>query len=183
MSEMREVKIRNLSHETIINIQLAVRGPPSPPASVIPAVDQSPPASGRREEANNDGAGNLDDQSTRGEAEDARCRSNSGDDGVKAEDIRSSSGDVSGDYGRTAGDSGDDLGEDGGDLGGVSAENVVLLDASGGVVTGEDDGDPDSDVATSGAPVSDIGNRVEGPIDVEETVFRSTDIRLRDLEF
>ena len=119
MSEMREVKIRNLCHETIINIQLAVKGPPSHPASVIPAVDQSPPASGGREEANNDGAGNLDDQSTRGEAEDAR--SSSGDDGVEAEDIRSSSGDDSGDYDRTAGDSGDDLGEDGGDLGGVSA--------------------------------------------------------------
>ena len=181
MSEMREVKIRNLCHETIINIQLAVRGPPSPPASVIPAIDQSPPASGGRDEANNDGAGNLDDQSTRGEAEDAR--SSSGDDGREAEDVRSSSGDDSGDYSRTAGDTGDDLGEDGGDLGGVSAENVVLLDASGGVVTREDDGDPDSDVATSGAPVSDVGNRVEGPIDVEETVFCSTDIRLRDLEF
>ena len=166
MSEMREVKIRNLCHETIINIQLAVRGPPSPPASVIPAIDQSPPASGGREEANNDGAGNLDDQSTRGEAEDAR--SSSGDDGGEAEDVRSRSGDDSGDYGRTAGD---DLGEDG-------SENVVLPDA-GGVVTGEDGGDPDSDVATSGAPVSDIGNRVKGPIDVEETVFRSDVLNVR----
>ena len=49
----------------------------------------------------------------------------------------------------------------------------MLPDASGGVETGEGGGDPDSDVATS------VGNRVEGPIDVEETVFRSDVLNVR----
>ena len=54
----------------------------------------------------------------------------------------------------------------------------MLPDASGGVETGEGGGDPDSDVATSGAPVSDVGNRV----DVEETVFRSDVLNVRRLK-